>query len=190
MADTTRLIRDWRAGDAEAFDQLFSHLYDELKLIARQRMSSQRRGQTLATTVLVHEVYVKLVESEDPTASDRAHFLAIASRAMRYVLVDAARARGAMKRGSGVPAVPIDEVQVASGSQAADEILQLHEALERLAAFDTRLARVVECRFFGGMEYPEISEALGISIPTAKRDWAKARGWLYEFMRDEDGTSP
>ena len=182
--DTTKLLRSWSAGDDGAFDQLFPRVYDELKSIAHHRLSAQGGNQTLPTTVLVHEAYVKLVDGERARVGDRAHFLAIASRAMRFILVDRARRWGAKKGGGGKPPIPLDEVQVADTRQASEELITLNEALERLASYDERLGRVVEYRFFGGMEYGEIAAATGLSVPTVKRDWARARAWLYDFMTE------
>jgi len=189
-ADTTRLLKEWSAGDDGAFDELFPRVYEELKAIAHHRLVSGPGEPTVATTVLVHEAYLKLVDSDRARVNDRSHFLAIASRAMRFILVDHARARMAKKRGGPAPPVALDDVQVASVEQAAEEIITLNDALERLATYDARLGRVVEYRFFGGMEYEEIAEATGRSVPTIKRDWARARAWLYEFMSEEsdDGT--
>lgn len=186
--NTTRLLRDWSAGKEGAFDELFPRVYEELRAIAHHRLSSNRGLQTTPTTVLVHEAYVKLVDAEQAQVTDRSHFMAIASRAMRFILVDQARARRAEKRGGGVTPISLDDVQVASAEQASVELIALNDALERLTAFDERLGRVVEYRFFGGMEYTEIAEATGLSVPTVKRDWARARAWLYEFMTEGDGS--
>lgn len=188
-ADTTRLLKKWSAGDDSAFDELFPRVYEELKAIAHHRLVSGPGEPAVATTVLVHEAYLKLVDSDHARVGDRAHFLAIASRAMRFILVDQARARMAKKRGGPEPLVPLDEVEVASVEHAAEEIITLNDALERLATFDERLGRVVEYRFFGGMEYEEIADATGRSVPTVKRDWARARAWLYDFMSDGSGEN-
>lgn len=188
-ADTTRLLRDWSAGDDAAFDALFPRVYDELKAIAHQRLVSGPAAPAVATTVLVHEAYLKLVDSDQARVEDRSHFLAIASRAMRFILVDQARARMARKRGGSAPVVPLDDVQVASVARAAEEIITLNDALGRLATYDERLGRVVEYRFFGGMEYEEIARTTGYSVPTVKRDWARARAWLYDFMSEDGGES-
>lgn len=184
MSDTTQLLRAWSAGDDEAFDVLFPRVYDELRAIARQRLSGSAE-KTVPATALVHEAWLKLVDGDRADVNDRAHFLAIAARAMRFILVDRARARAAGKRAGGKPHVGIDEVQVADAQQAAEDLIALHEALERLSGFDPRLGEVVEQRFFAGMEYAEIAAATGRSVPTVKRDWARARAWLYDFMREE-----
>lgn len=182
--DTTRLLRDWSAGEAGAFDELYARVYDELKSIARHRLSAHGAGETLPTTVLVHEAYMKLVDASRADVNDRSHFMAVASRAMRFILVDHARARTAKKRGGGGRAVPLDDVQVAGAEHASEELITLNDALERLSALDERLGQVVEYRFFGGMEYEEIAAATGRSVPTVKRDWARARAWLYQFMTE------
>jgi RNA polymerase sigma factor (TIGR02999 family) len=180
--DTTQLLRDSRHGNRDAFDQLFSRVYDELRQIARQRLLRHRPGDTLSTTALVHEAYLKLVDQTNAGANDRAHFLALASRAMRFVLVDHARAQRAQKRGGGVVAVPLDAVQVAADEPPAD-LLALDDALERLSRFSERQSQLVEYRFFGGLSYEEIAEVTGLSVRTVKREWARARTWLYTYMR-------
>ena len=180
--DTTQLLRDARSGDRDAFDRLFGHVYAELRRIAHQRLRRHGRGDTLSTTALVHEAYLRLVEQNGAEASDRAHFFALASRAMRFILVDYARARLAKKRGGGAAEVPLEAVQVAADERAAD-VLSLHEALDLLSRRNERLGRMVEYRFFGGLSYEEIAEVVGCSVPTVKRDWSRARAWLYNSMR-------
>jgi len=180
--DTTQLLRDARGGDRDAFDRLFAHVYDDLRRLAHQRLQRHRRGETLSTTALVHEVYLRLVDQNGADATDRAHFFALASRAMRFILVDYARARLAKKRGGGVADVPLDAVQVAADERAAD-VLSLHEALEVLGRRNERLGRLVEYRFFGGLSYEEIALVVGCSVPTVKRDWSRARAWLYRVMQ-------
>jgi RNA polymerase sigma factor (TIGR02999 family) len=180
--ETTRLLAAARSGDREAFDLLFERVYAELREIARQRLRRQRPGDTLNTTALVHEAYLRLVDQAGAGASDRAHFLALASRAMRFILVDHARAQQAQKRGGGQQDIPLDEVQVAANRPAAD-LLALDDALERLRRFSDRQCQLVEYRFFGGMSYDEIAEVMGVSLRTVKRDWAKARTWLFTYMQ-------
>jgi RNA polymerase sigma factor (TIGR02999 family) len=184
--DTTQLLLDARSGDREAFDRLFSHVYEELRQTAHRRLLRQRPGQTLDTTALVHEAYLRLVDQARSGNGDRAHFFALASRAMRFVLVDYARARSAQKRGGGASDVPLDALQVAAEACAAD-LLTLAEALERLAGVSTRLSEIVEYRFFGGLTFDEIAESLGVSTPTVKRDWVRARAWLYRSMQTAAG---
>lgn len=182
--DTTRLLLRWSSGDDDAFDALFPRVYDELRGIAHQRLSRFGERSGVPTTVLVHEAYLKLVDAERVAVSDRAHFLALASRAMRFILVDHARANTAKKRGGDNRPIPLDDVQVATTTHASEELIMLDQALEKLAGYDERLGRVVEYRFFGGMEYEEIAQATGMSVPTVKRDWARARAWLYDFMTE------
>ena len=173
-------------------DALFTRMYGELREIAHRRLGGFRPGDTLNTTALVNEAYLKLVDQGAAGPQDRAHFLALASRAMRFVLVDYARARGAAKRGGGAEALPLDAVQVAS-AERGDELLELDEALDLLAGADARLAEVVEMRFFGGLSHDEIAAVTGRSVPTVKRDWTRARAWLFRVMQRENreaGATP
>jgi len=183
--DTTRLLLEGRAGDRAALDALFSHVYEEMKSIARYRLRRDRGSDTINTTVLVHETYVKLVDGKRTNWQDRAHFFALASRAMRFILVDHARARLALKRGGEREVVTLDELQVAGPSATSVDLIHLNDALERLMTHSERLGRVVECRFFGGMTLEDIAAVTGHSVPTVKRDWARARTWLYQFMGGE-----
>jgi RNA polymerase sigma factor (TIGR02999 family) len=185
--DTTQLLLDARAGNRAAFDRLFSHVYDALREIAHQRLLKHRPGETLDTTALVHEAYLRLVDQTRAEWRDRAHFFALASRAMRFVLVDYARARTAAKRGGREPDVPLDAVQVAADERATD-LVALAEALEGLTGVSPRLGEVVDYRFFGGLTFEEIAEATGMSVPTVKRDWARARAWLYRTMQPAAGS--
>ena len=180
--DTTRLIRSAASGDRQAFDKLYAHLYDDLREIAKQRLQRHQAGETLNTAALVHEAYLRLADHGKFDLRDRAHFLALASRAMRFVLVDVARARTAAKRGGAATPLPIDDIQIAADDRAA-ELSALDGALERLSSHDPRLASLVEYRFFGGLTYDEIAAATGLSVPTVKRDWTRARTWLYHEMQ-------
>jgi RNA polymerase sigma factor (TIGR02999 family) len=182
--DTTQLLLEARAGNRDAFDQLFSHVYEELRAIAHHRLLQYRPGETLDTSALVHEVYLRLVDQSRATLRDRSHFFALSSRAMRFVVVDYARARTAAKRGGREADVPLDAVQVAADDRAED-VLALAEALEKLAELDPRLGEIVEYRYFGGLSFEEIADATGRSVRTVKRDWTRARGWLYRAMRSE-----
>ena len=176
-AGVTQLLQAVRSGDARAVDGLFARVYDELRRLAHQ-VRRGRAGETLCTTALVHEAYVKLLPSEDMSWESRAHFFAVAARAMRQVLVDAARRRVAEKRGGG------DAQFVTLGDEAhappvrSEELLALDEALHCLAALDERRARVVEYRFFAGLTAEETAKVLGVSVPTVERDWRAARAWL------------
>ena len=183
-ADTTALLQDWSGGDSSAFDALFPRVYEELRSLAHQRLTRNAPDQTVSTTVLVHEAYLKLVDADRVRVGDRAHFLAVASRAMRFILVDRARERAALKRGGGRQAMTLDEERLASADEASADLIALDQALDRLARHDEDLVRVVEHRFFGGMEYAEIAEVMGLSVSTTKRYWARARHWLHEFMTD------
>jgi len=180
--ELTALLRAASAGDGPAFDRAFARVYDELHGLAA-RVRGGRATDTLGATALVHEAYLKLAPASQPTCEGRRHFLRVAARAMRQVLVSAARERLAAKRGGGEFAVTLDESAQATPVRAG-ELVALDEALSRLAALDERQARVVECRFFGGLSEVETAEALGVSQRTVSRDWQMARAWLHEALRD------
>jgi RNA polymerase sigma factor (TIGR02999 family) len=163
-----------RSGRRDTLDRLMPEVYDELRAIARRRLADCEHGATLSTTGLVHETYLKLVEQSRVAWRDRGHFFALAAVAMRHVLLDRARARLTQKRDGGVAPVTLDNQHAASDDQAV-AMLELHDAVERLSAVEPRLARVVECRFFGGLSEKETAEALGTTTRTVQRDWAKAR---------------
>jgi RNA polymerase sigma factor (TIGR02999 family) len=182
----TQLLLDARTGRREAVDSLFVHLYDELRAIAHQRLRRQRPGETLNTTALVHEAYLRLIDQTRVGSADRAHFLALASRAMRFALIDYARSRTAQKRGGAGVDLPLDAVHLVADERAAD-LMVLNEALEQLTRASERLGRLVEYRFFGGLSYEEIAEITGQSVPTLKRDWTRARAWLYRAMQAVEG---
>jgi len=185
--DATVLLHSSRAGDRRALDELFSLTYDELKRAARYRLGRIRAGETLTTTALVHEAYVRLVDQSRVEWVDRAHFLAIASRAMRFVMIDHVRARAALKRGALEEPVAIEDIQVAETTpQTGNDLLALNEALERLESLSPRLGQLIEYRFFGGLTHEEIAEVMGLSVRTVKRDWTRARTWLYEMIHPED----
>jgi len=158
----------------KSVDEVVELTYQELRAIAHRRLVARGRGGTLSTTALVHEAYLKLVDQSQSGWKDRAHFFALASLAMRHVLVDRARERQALKRGGEHRQVTLND-DVTSVEEQADVLLQIDEALERLAAFEPRLAQVVECRFFGGLTEADTAEALGVTIRTVQRDWVKAR---------------
>ena len=163
-------------------DALVPLLYDELRRIAHYRLRAEQTGHTLETTGLVHEAYLRLAGSERLELADRAHLLAVAAQAMRHVLIDSAVRRKAGKRGGGVATVSLDDVPVVDAARS-DELLALDEALTRLGAIDRRQAKVVECRFFGGMSIEDTAAALDLSPATVKRDWALARAWLNRELR-------
>jgi RNA polymerase sigma factor (TIGR02999 family) len=170
-----------RAGRRESADALFERLYDELRQIARIRLRNYRSGATLDTTGLVHEAYVRLMGRSPVKVEDRAHFLALAARVMRSVLLDLARARGRLKRGGGLRIVPLDSVQLAAEQRAAD-LVSLDRALDELRLHSERLADLVEYRFFGGLTYQEMASVTGRSVATLERDWVRARTWLFRAL--------
>ena len=182
-SDITGLLLAWRGGDETALDRLFPLVYDELRRIAHRQLSRERPGHTLSTTALVHEAYLRLVDQNRAQWADRAQFFAIAARMMRRVLVDSARQHLAGKREGTRKRVNLDDVNL-SLDDRADLLVAVDEALERLAAVDERAGRVVECRFFGGYTESETAEALGITDRTVRRDWVRAKAWLYEALRD------
>lgn len=198
--DVTLLLRKASSGDKDAFDQLLPLVYDELKRLAHGRLRHEREGQTLNTTALVHEAYLKLIDQTHVEWQSRSHFFAIASQAMRRILIDYAKARKRIKRGGDARQVPLDAVDSARAREAlfspqqATELLALDEALERLARFNRRGADVVQYRFFGGLAHQEIAEVLGVSEITVRRSWTVARAWLRRELQrelsDEPGTLP
>ncbi len=180
--EITRLVHAAQAGDRAAFDEVYRMAYEELRRLARAVRGS-RQGATLNTTALLHEAYIKLVPGPSGPVQDREHFFGIAARAMRQVLVDAARRRTAQRRGGGIRQVELDEsmdipAAAADGGSRAVEILQLDRALQQLQEWNPRQASVVECRVFAGLTVDETARALGVSTPTVKRDWQTARAWL------------
>jgi len=183
----TALMQAHRAGAPHAFDRMVELVYPELRRVARQQL---RRGRpdapVLDTTGLVHEAYLKLVDQASLDARDRGHFLAIAARAMRQVIVDHARTRQAAKRGAGAEHLPFDERSAAVAAHA-EHVLAVNEALARLAAEDPRLLQVVECRFFAGYSEVETAEALDVSTRTVERDWLRAKAWLKSAMTGDAG---
>jgi RNA polymerase sigma factor (TIGR02999 family) len=182
----TELIIELQDGEPHAWDRLLPLVYDELRRIARRQLRRQRGGHTLSTTALVHEAYFKLIDPARVPYASRSHFFGVASCAMRQVLVAYARKHGAAKRGGDWQRVPLDFTQI-SVAERADTLIALDDALTRLAAMNERLSRVVECRFFGGLTEGETAEALSITERTVRRDWVKARAWLYGAMHEEAG---
>lgn len=176
-SDVSRLLDAYSAGDREVLDELLTLLYEELRRLARARMRGERAGHTLQTTALVNEAYLKLVRLDRIEYRNRAHFFAIAARAMRNVLVDHAERRGAQKRGGDWVAVALEEDRLAEPGPSVD-LLAFEQALARLEALEPRHARVVECRLLAGMSIDETAEALEVSAATVSRDWALARAWL------------
>jgi RNA polymerase sigma factor (TIGR02999 family) len=183
VSDLATLLTASRCGDSVALSQAFEAAYDELRRLARRQLRRLRPGQTLTTTALVNEAFVKLVQGR-VDAVDRAHFIALAARAMRQILVDYARQRRSRKRGGDRPPVTFDEESIAIETMA-DEMVEIDRALRRLESLDERLARIVEWRFFGGMTEEEVAEALGVTARTVRRDWQKARAFLFRELQGD-----
>ena len=179
--DVVRLLNDARSGDAVAWTRFVALVYRDLRQLAHRQLRGRRADQTLGTTALVHECYLRIVRG-DRTPADRRHFFALASRVMRQVVVDHARERLAQKRGLGKAAVPLDLVAEDELAQARD-FVELDGALVALERINERQARVIECRFFAGLTEQETAEAVGVSLRLVQRDWSEARKWLEEFLR-------
>jgi RNA polymerase sigma factor (TIGR02999 family) len=180
----TQLLTEWSHGDDAALAELTPLVYEELRRLAHHYMEGQRRDHTLQTTALVNEAYLRLADQTNPNWQSRAHFFAVAARAMRQILVSYARSNRAQKRGGGAARIELDEAAIMSPEQS-NEIVDVHEALERLATLDERKAQVVELKFFGGLNYEEIAEVLKIARVTVRRDWEFARLWLYTELHSE-----
>jgi RNA polymerase sigma factor (TIGR02999 family) len=176
--EVTQLLVDWSHGDHAALGKLTPLVYDELRRLAHRYMEGQRPDHTLQTTALVNEAYLRLADQSKPSFTNRSHFLAVAAKAMRQILVNHAKASQRQKRGAGAAKVELDEAALISPEQPR-AILDLNEALERLAALNSRKAQVVELSYFGGLKQEEIAEVLKISTITVRRDWVFARAWLY-----------
>jgi RNA polymerase sigma factor (TIGR02999 family) len=181
MTAITDFLLDARAGDRAAMDRLFDLVYDELRRVAHRALHQEQTGHTLSTTGLVHEAYFKLVDQSRVEWRDRGHFFGVASRAMRQILVEYARRRGAVKRGGRVRVVALEEGLVPA-EERAEALLAVDEALTRLALHDADMARVVECRFFAGLSEEETAEATGASLRTVQRQWRRAKAWLYQEL--------
>jgi RNA polymerase sigma factor (TIGR02999 family) len=173
--NVTRLLADWQAGDKSAFDQLAPHVYDELHRVAASYMRRENAGMTLQTTALVNETYLKLAAAK-LSFEDRSHFFALAARMMRRILVDHARNKRAAKRGGGAQQITFDEAAIVG--QPDDELLEIDEALTKLATFDARMAKAIELRYFGGLGYEETAMAMNISVTTLYEDLKLAKAWL------------
>lgn len=183
----TELLLECRSGGRrrEALDRVFPRVYDELRRIAHGQLLHERDGHTLVTTALVHEAYVRLVDITRVEWHDRVHFLSMAARAMRRILIDYARGQNAARRGGGERPVTLDEALVAV-DLTPESLVALDEALEQLGELNPRLVQVVECRFFGGMTEEETAEALEVSSRTVRSDWVKARGFLRQALAASD----
>ncbi|HEY7728735.1 MAG TPA: sigma-70 family RNA polymerase sigma factor [Candidatus Eisenbacteria bacterium] len=184
-SQVTQTFLRWRQGDAGALQALLPLVYEEMRRLAAGYLRSERPGHTLQPTALAHEAYLRLLDQRDVSWQNRAHFMGLAAQAMRRILVDYARRRGAEKRGGGAAPVALESVEVAAGADATAgvPIEDLHSALERLAELDARQSRVVELRFFGGLSIEEAAEVLAVSPATVKRDWTLARAWLHRELR-------
>lgn len=187
--EITEALAALRDGSPDALDRLMPLVYDQLRQVAHRQLDAEPTGHTLSTTALVHEAYLRLVDQTRAQWQDRAHFFAIASRLMRRILIDYARRHRAERRGGlpdGSPPTPVslDEVELPV-AERAEALLALNDALDRLAQLDERMAKVVECRFFAGLTEAETAAALGVSQRTVAREWAVARGWLYQELRHD-----
>jgi RNA polymerase sigma-70 factor, ECF subfamily len=183
--EVTQLLQQWSRGDDAALAELTPLVYEELRRLAHHYMEGQRPDHTLQTTALVNDAYLRLADQTNPTWQSRAHFFAVAARAMRQIVVDYARSNRAQKRGGGGARIELDESAILSPEQSK-EIVDLHEALQRLGTLDSRKAQVVELKFFGGLNYDEIAEVLKIARVTVRRDWEFARLWLYTELHSVD----
>lgn len=179
--DVTKILRDWNEGDPNAPERLMPLVYDEMRRLARTFLSRERDSHTLQPTALVNEAYLRLVDQTRVNWQNRAHFYGIASRMMRRVLIDHARAHATEKRGGGTIRLSIDDVQV-SLEERATSFVALDDAMKRLEQMDERKCKVVEMRFFGGLSDEEIAEVLGVTTRTVLRDWKTARLWLYREL--------
>jgi RNA polymerase sigma-70 factor (ECF subfamily) len=177
----TQLLQQWSHGDDSALGELTPLVYEELRRLAHHYMKGERPDHTLQTTALVNEAYLRLADQTAPDWQSRAHFFAVAARAMRHILVSYARSNRAQKRGGGGARIELDESAILSPEQSK-EIVDLHEALERLGTLDSRKARVVELKYFGGLNYDEIAEVMKVSTVTVRRDWVFAKAWLYDEL--------
>ncbi len=182
--EITQLLNNWSNGDELALEQLIPLVYEELRKMAKQYMQSQRIGHTLQPTALIHEVYVKLAGQQEQSWKNRAHFFGVAAQAMRHILVDYVRHRGYQKRGGNAQRVELDEAMIVSSERAAG-LVELDEALTKLAKLDERKSRVVELKYFGGLSNEEMAEVLNVTTKTIIRDWQFARTWLLRELSNQ-----
>lgn len=185
--DITRLLREWRSGNAEALQRLIPLVYNELHTLASRYLSRERQDHTLQTTALVHEAYLKLAAQRDVDWQSRAHFFGIAAQLMRRILVDHARRDRRVKRGGDAPHLPLEDADPSSPAASIDsvDIYALDQALKDLETLDPQQGRIVELRFFGGLTIEEAAEVTGLSSATIKRDWVVAKAWLYRKLAGE-----
>jgi RNA polymerase sigma factor (TIGR02999 family) len=187
MSDITRILSAIEQGDLHAADQLLPLVYDELRKLAAQRLSEEKPGQTLQATALVHEAYLRLVDVKQVQQwNSRGHFFAAAAEAMRRILVDAARAKGSLKRGAGLHRQLLDEASLVA-PRAEDDLLAVDEALDRLAATDAEAAQLVKLRFFAGFTAEQAAQAMGVSARTGDRIWRYARSFLFKELKNPPG---
>ena len=179
----TQLLADWSHGNDGALAELTPLVYEELRRLAHRHMGGERPDHTLQTTALVNEAYLRLADQTNPSWQDRARFFAVAARAMRQILVNYAKSQRSQKRGGGALKLELDEAAIVSPEESK-EIIDLHEALERLATLDSRKGRVVELKYFGGLNHDEIAEVLKVSTVTVRRDWVFAKAWLYDELHN------
>jgi RNA polymerase sigma factor (TIGR02999 family) len=191
VGDVTRILNAIERGDAKATDELLPLIYEELRILAAQKLSRERPGQTLQATALVHEVYLRLVGEDSQNWSSRGQFLAAAAEAMRRILIDNARRKKSLKRGGGQERVNLDDILVADErGTAVDDLLALDEALDRLSQIDPKVTDLVKLRFFAGLTGAQAAQALGISHNTADAYWAYARAWLRLAIDGGSNTGP
>ena len=182
-SDVTQLLVNWNNGDQAALDELLPLVNDELRRLARNYLRRENPGHTLQPTALVNEAYLRLIDQKQVQWQNRAHFFGIAAQLMRRILVDHARRHAYAKRGGGAMQVSFDEGMAVTEAKAA-ELLAVHEALEKLSAMDPRKGRIVELRFFGGLNLDETAEILEISSPTVQREWRAAKAWLHRMLTE------
>jgi len=180
--EVTQLLHAWRGGDRAALNRLIPLIHDELHRLAHIYMLRERVGHTLQTTALLNEAYLRLVDANQIPFENRTHFFAVSANLMRRILVDFARSRGYQKRGGNIVKVEFEDGRIPAPDRGTD-VVELDEALNALAEFDAREAKVVELRFFGGLNEEETAEALGVSLRTVQRDWTLAKAWLQREMR-------
>lgn len=184
--EITGCLLELKNGSAEAYEKLFPLVYEQLHSIAHQQIAREMPGHTFSKTDLVHEAYLKMIDQNCVNWKDRTHFFAIASRSMRQILIDHARKKIRVKRGGEFQKVTFLDTNM-KAEQQAEELIRIDEALSRLARFDERLAKIVECHYFGEMNFDDIAEVMGLSSRTIYRDWAKARGWLHKELKKQFG---
>jgi len=182
--EVTRNLIEWRNGNEAAIEKILPVVYSELKRSARRNLRRERADVSIQTIELINEAYLKLVDQRESDWQNRAHFFAVAARVMRNVLVDHARSRQFAKRGGGATKVSTDEVLIASPERDVN-VIDLHEALTNLSKLDERKSRIVELRYFGGLSVEETAEVMGISGITVKREWLKAKAWLYQALHEK-----